>query len=96
MRKDHLDIDPRGLIFESYRIDGIRIEECRSIFLDWALGQPLGADIIAALETLQAEYSADNPDHPMTTVIQEGLDRPAVAGGRKGGRKRVLRDGSAS
>ncbi len=88
MRKDHLAIDPRGLIFESYRIEGIRIEECRSIFLDWALGQALGVDMTAALEILKAEYFADNLDHPMTTVIQEGLDRPAVAGGRKGGRKR--------
>jgi len=35
--KGNLSIDPRGLIFESYRIDGITIEECRMIFLDWAL-----------------------------------------------------------
>ena len=30
--KGNLSIDPRGLIFESYRIDGITIEECRMIF----------------------------------------------------------------
>ena len=49
MDKGRLEIDPRGLIYESYRIEGIRIEECRSIFLDWAMGLPPGADMRAAL-----------------------------------------------
>ena len=38
--KGNLSIDPRGMIFESYRIDGITIEECRMIFLDWHLKVP--------------------------------------------------------
>ena len=29
--------DPKGLIREAYRIDGIGAGECRSIFMDWAL-----------------------------------------------------------
>ena len=29
--------DPKGLIYESYRIPDISPPECRSIFLDWAL-----------------------------------------------------------
>jgi hypothetical protein len=29
--------DPKGLIFEAFRIDGITDAECRSIFVDWAL-----------------------------------------------------------
>ena len=29
--------DPKGLIADAYRIDGIDKAECRSIFLDWAL-----------------------------------------------------------
>jgi len=36
--------DPKGLIRESYRIEGIGMAECRSIFLDWALSLPDGAD----------------------------------------------------
>ncbi len=87
MKKGHLAVDPRGLIFESYRIDGIRVEECRSIFLDWALGQPLGADMAAALGILKAEYVDGNPDHPMSEVITEGLSRSASPTGRKGGRR---------
>lgn len=86
MDKGNLAIDPRGLIFESYRIDGIVVEECRSIFLDWALGQPQDADMQQALSALMAEYGPANPDHPMTGVIAEGLARSARPGGRRGGR----------
>lgn len=84
--KGRLDIDPRGLIFESYRIEGIGSEECRSIFLDWALGTQLGADMRAMLEILLAEYGAANPDHPMTAVLNEGLERAHRPVGRRGGR----------
>lgn len=87
MNKGDLAIDPRGLIFESYRMDGIRIEECRSIFLDWALGQPIDVDMMAALEVLKGEYVAANPDHPMNLVIEEGLSRSAVAPTKRRGRR---------
>ena len=92
MFKGNLAIDPRGLIYESYRIDGIVVEECRSIFLGWALGQPQEADMQAALSELMAEYGNANPDHPMTSVITEGLARSAKAGGRRGGRMARNRD----
>jgi len=86
MDKGNLAIDPRGLIFESYRIDGIVIEECRSIFLDWALGLTQDTDMQAALAIVMAEYGVANPDHPMTKVIAEGLGRTAKTTGRRGGR----------
>jgi len=86
MDKGNLAIDPRGMIFESYRIDGIVIEECRSIFLDWALGLPIEADMQAALAELMAEYGADHRDHPMTAVIVEGMSRPTKTAARRGGR----------
>lgn len=80
-------IDPRGLIRDSYLIDGIRIEECRSIFLDWALfdDHPMAQpDRIAALA---AHYTAQTPDHPMTEVLNaalEGKAQPKRRGGRDG------------
>jgi hypothetical protein len=40
--KGNLEIDPRGMIYESYRIEGISLEECRMIFLDWAMNTPQG------------------------------------------------------
>ena len=78
--KGNLDIDPRGLIYEAYRMD-IGDQECRSIFLDWALGTQLGADMRAMLETLLAEYEVEGVHHAMTDVLREGLqkaNRPAV------------------
>ena len=40
--------DPSDLIHEAYRIEGIVVEECRSIFFDWALGLDDGVDMVAA------------------------------------------------
>ena len=77
--------DPRGLIFESFRIEDITPEECRSIFLDWALGQPLGANIQNAIRSLLEAYQVKNPDHPMTAVLVSGLEtakQPKRRGGR--------------
>ena len=75
--------DPSGLIRESYRIEGITIYECRSIFLDWAMKLP--ADIVpaTAIRALLGVYS-DKPDHPMTHVLTEGLGT-AGRSGRRGG-----------
>jgi len=89
MPKGKLDIDSRGLIHESYRIEGITAAECRSIFLDWAMGQDAGVDMKAALRRLQAEYAKGAPDHPMTALIAEGLARDALANGRRRRRGRV-------
>lgn len=77
--------DPKGLVRESYRIDGITPGECRSIFLDWALSVPLGADHPALIEALLDHYAGAQPDHPMTRVLREGLAKKP-AGGRRGGR----------
>ena len=88
LNKGALPQDPRGLIFESYRIDGISIEECRSIFLDWAMGMPMGENIGAHLRSFMAEYGESNPDHPMTQVLREGIERAEQRPVRRGGRSR--------
>jgi len=87
MEKSHLAADPRGLIYESYRIDGINAVECRSIFFDWALGLPPGVDLEAARRDLIATYQPLYPDHPMTAVLQEALPERGTPGKkRRGGR----------
>ncbi|SPF80689.1 hypothetical protein [Pseudoprimorskyibacter insulae] len=81
--------DPKALIQEAYQIDGITEGECRSIFMDWALSVPMGANTNDLIETLLARY-ADAGDHPMTKVLREGLvqaDRPARRGGWRGRRQ---------
>ncbi|WP_299962221.1 hypothetical protein [uncultured Roseobacter sp.] len=82
--------DPKGLIREAYRIDGIGLAECRTIFLDWALSLPEGQEAGAALRDLLARYGEADPDHPMTAVMQEGLAKaaqPTRRGGWRGRRR---------
>jgi hypothetical protein len=74
MGKGDLDIDPRGLILEAYRM-AIGPEDCRTVFLDWALGLPEGGGR-AEVAGLLAHYGPLHPDHPMTAVLREGLEAP--------------------
>lgn len=76
--------DPKGLIREAFRIDGITEPECRSIFVDWALS--VDADDPRALIGRLLDRHADAPpDHPMRVVLTEGLAAPARPR-RRGGR----------
>jgi hypothetical protein len=75
--------DPKGLIRESYRIEGITDGECRSILMDWALSLPLGTDQTAAARRLHARHAGT--DHPMT-VLLAGAAEPAAPSKRRGGR----------
>jgi hypothetical protein len=79
------EADPKGLIRESYRIEGITAGECRSILVDWALSLPTGADFAAHARQLLASYGEGAADHPMTAVLTEALVAPADPR-RKGGR----------
>ncbi|MEL6464451.1 MAG: hypothetical protein AAFQ58_05740 [Pseudomonadota bacterium] len=87
MRKGD-ELDPKGLIYEAYRIEGITEAECRTIFLDWALSVPgtqVPADLISALLEL---YGAAHADHPMTRTLREGQERSATPRRRGGWRSR--------
>lgn len=82
----HLDeADPKGLVRESYAIEGITLGECRSIFIDWALSLAPGCDVPQALRALIAHYAQSRPDHPMSAVLQDGLETPEPPR-RRGGR----------
>ena len=78
--------DPKALIRESFNIEGINIEECRSIFLDWALSLPSDVDAKKIIPLLIEKYS-DNKEHPMLLTLREGLITtvsPIRRGGRSG------------
>lgn len=79
------EADPKGLIRESFRIDGITPGECRSIFVDWALSLPAGVPVPDAVRAVLAEYAAAAPGHPMAAVLAEALAAPAEPR-RRGGR----------
>ncbi len=84
MKKKGDQNDPKGLIFEAYRIEGITKPECRTIFLDWALSLADGRDAVETLTQLLEHYCYGHPDHPMTQVLQEGqttLTKPRRRGG---------------
>ena len=85
------NIDPRGLIAESYRIDGIAAGECRSIFLDWALTAPDGDAAKGQIKQLIARHEPTASDHPMTQVLKEAL-APVTHSGRRGGAAARKRD----
>lgn len=87
--------DPKGLVRESYAIEGITPGECRSIFLDWALSLPPQAEAAEALRTLIATYVPGHSDHPMNDVLAAGLAAPPKPA-RRGGRMGRVRDGGAS
>lgn len=74
--------DPKGLIADAYRIEGIGDAECRSVFLDWALSLPQDADMRVHLGVLLERHGIEG--HPMTAILREGQAR-ALAPRRRGG-----------
>jgi hypothetical protein len=81
--------DPKGLIYESYRMEEIGKSECRTIFLDWALSLPLESDTGQTIRALLAQYNSTFPDHPMTEVLKEGLTTMQTPRRRGGWRSRT-------
>lgn len=80
-------IDKKGLIYESYRIEGITLAECRTIFLDWALSVPMDRDMKADVQVLLTQYADQPADHPMTKTLLAALHEtkpPRRRGGRSG------------
>ncbi len=77
--------DPKALIREAFRIEGITGAECRSIFLDWALSVPEGVDVKGRIEAVLIQYENEPSDHPMQLTLREGLGAVA-APKRRGGR----------
>lgn len=82
------ELDPKALIREAYRIEGIGAPECRTILMDWALSLPDGQDQRTALRAMLDRHGATEPDHPMTGLLQEGLAKLATTGRRGGWRGR--------
>lgn len=84
------DADPKNLIRESFRIEGIGEAECRSIFLDWALSLPVGVDAMAAIRLLLDHYAPKAAQgagmHPMIAVLVAGAQAQAGTPRRRGGR----------
>lgn len=86
--------DPRSLIYEAYRIEGLTVEDARTIFLDWALGLPAGTDAAAAARALLAHHAGQPDDHPMSILLTEAAAHTASGPGRRrGGRQHGRQNG---
>ena len=83
--------DPKGLIREAYRIEGISEPECRSIFMDWALSsdkddpRPVHCRSVGALRRRQArspdvEGSARGARRPGKSAAEGRARRPVRVG----------------
>lgn len=79
------EADPKNLIREGYRIDGIDQPQCRALFIDWALSLKPDQEAQPALARLLEEYAGSNPDHPLTEVLRAAQQTAAPAK-RRGGR----------
>ncbi len=85
---DRDPLDPRGLIRESFRMEGLGPEQCRAIFFDWALGLDDDADTAALITGLLERHAEAPADHPMLAVLREGLERTARPRPSSGRRRR--------
>ena len=79
-------LDPKGLMREAFRMEEIDEPMCRSVYLDWALSLPQSLDPAQATAELLARYAPAHPDHPMTAVLREGVERKARPARRRGRR----------
>ena len=89
IKKFSLKSDPRGLIFEAYRIEEITFSDCRSIFFDWALSIAEEFNPSEEVKKLYDIYSDEFKNHPMTAVLLEGLNEMPKAARRRKRRMRI-------
>jgi|GEM_PF-5558709 len=67
-RGDLPDLDPRGLIWEAYRIEGITGPDCRTIFFDWAMGLDASLDAQDVVKAVLAHYGPKHPGQAWRTL----------------------------
>lgn len=89
---DNIDFDRKRLIQEAFRMEGLSEEECRSIFLDWALSLPEDVREQKAVAVMLERYATEDENHPMTQVLkaaQQRIDTPRRRGGWRGRQRPV-------
>ena len=73
--KGDIYCDEKGLIFEAYNIENIDSSSCRVIFFDWLISLDQSINQGEAMTELLKAYSSRFPNHPMTELLMEGLEK---------------------
>ncbi len=73
--KGDIYCDEKGLIFEAYNIKNIDSSSCRVILFDWLISLDQSINQGEAITELLKAYSSRFPDHPMTQLLMEGLEK---------------------
>jgi len=69
--------DKRGLISEALAMEGLSLEENRSIFFDWAFGLPEPERAAeAAQNLLDLHRNEENAKHPIIALLQDAVSAP--------------------
>ena len=89
MKSRHV-YDPRGLIEESYNIEGISDADARGIFFDWAM-RDAGDAPIEAMKKLYDHFGQSDAHHPMSKILREGIEREGQDSKRRGRRRDIAR-----
>lgn len=80
--------DPRNLIGDALIMEGLSVEENRSIFFDWAFGLKNPETAAEAASALLAVYRTDETaSHPMIALLEQAAKGPATRGGRTNRRR---------
>jgi len=75
--------DPRNLIGDALIMEGLSIEENRSIFFDWAFGLKQPEEAPAAAKALLELYRSEKTaNHPMIALLEQASGGPAQSRGR--------------
>jgi hypothetical protein len=80
--------DPRNLIGDALAMEGLSVEENRSIFFDWAFGLKNPESASMAANALLAIYRDETTTgHPMIRLLEQAAGGPATGRGRTGRRR---------
>lgn len=92
MTQDAKQHDPRNLIGDALVMEGLTVEENRSIFFDWAFGlkEPETAPQ-AARALLEIYRTEDTVAHPMIQLLDQAAKGPAQKRGRTNRRREAAK-----
>ena len=84
--------DPRNLIGDALIMEGLTVEENRSIFFDWAFGLKEPEQAPASAAALLALYrTGETAEHPMIRLLEQAASGPAQKRGRTNRRREAAK-----